>query len=220
MSPADLDITANNPQANLLEKTTHRRYYIVLDLNGVLVHRSRNGRVIDRRPYSTNFLEWVYKRANLVFWSSITIRNVISTADYLLFPTSFKAKDVTILSQEECVISSYRDPKNLNKPFFLKDLIMLAKILKLDSFDDIVLVDDNPLKNLTNNRYSAVFPETWIGDMRDMYLIGVLIPWLGSLFKSNDPVPKHVQNDPLFHGQNPTDPFGCLGNLILKGISL
>lgn len=197
-----------------------RRYYVVLDLNGVLVHKSfddLNRRVVKKRPHSTNFVDWVYRSANLVFWSGMTKRNVISTLDNLLASASFKAKDVTLLSQEECTMSSYRDPANPDKPFFLKDLKTLAKLLELNSLDAVVLVDDSPLKNLMNDRHSAIFPRTWQGDMRDMFLLGVLVPWLADLFKSNDPVPKHVQNNPLFHGQSPVDPLGGLGNLILEG---
>jgi len=54
----------------------------------------------------------------------------------------------------------------------------------LTSEEDILLVDDNPVKNLPNHPHNAIFPQSWCGDKRDNYLDGHLRPWLDGLFHS------------------------------------
>ena len=71
---------------------------MVLDLNGVLVHRE--GYIAGRehsvhlRPGCTEFLDWLSSRAMLSFWSSIVDRNIRQIVDVVLQFTSLNREDV------------------------------------------------------------------------------------------------------------------------------
>ena len=71
---------------------------MVLDLNGVLIHRgvyiAGRERSIQLRPYCTAFLDWLFSRAVLSFWSSIADRNILQVVDVVLQFTSLKQEDV------------------------------------------------------------------------------------------------------------------------------
>ena len=56
-----------------------------------------------------------------------------------------------LLSQEECNVSKYRDPKNPRKPYFFKDLTIFYHRVPLANDNNILLIDDSPLKCLLNN---------------------------------------------------------------------
>ena len=71
---------------------------MVLDLNGVLVHRggyiASRERSVHLRPSCTAFLDWLSSRVVLSFWSSITDRNIHRVVDAILQFTSLKREDV------------------------------------------------------------------------------------------------------------------------------
>ena len=118
---------------------------MVLDLNGVLVHRggyiAGRERFVHLRPGCTAFLDWLSSRAVLSFWSSIADRNVRRVVDAALQFTSLKREDVQVLSQHHCTLSSYVDASNPEKPLFLKNLELYAKMLGLETVEDVLLVD-------------------------------------------------------------------------------
>ena len=90
----------------------------------------------------------------LSFWSSIADRNILQVVDAVLQGTSLKQKDVKVLSQRDCTLSSYVDALNLEKPVFLKNLKVYAKLLGLETVEDVLLVNDGPEKNLLNDVHS------------------------------------------------------------------
>ena len=67
---------------------------MVLDLNGVLVHRGEyiagRERSVHLRPGCTAFLDWLSSRAMLSFWSNIADRNIHRVVDVVLQFTSLK----------------------------------------------------------------------------------------------------------------------------------
>ena len=65
-----------------------------------------------------------------------------------------------VLSQRDCTHSSFVDASNLEKPVFLKNLNVFAKLLGLETIEDVLLVDDSPRKNLLNYDHSTVHPPT------------------------------------------------------------
>ena len=99
---------APNPRIPI-KKVPLRRYSVVLDLNGVLVHRG--GYIVGRecsvhlRPSCTAFLDWLSSRAMLSFWSSIADRNIRRVVDAVLQFTSSNREDVQVLSLRHCVLS-------------------------------------------------------------------------------------------------------------------
>ena len=61
-----------------------------------------------------------------------------------------------VLSQSNCTCSSYVDASYLQKLVYLKNLNVFAKLLGLETVEDILLVDDSLQKNLLNDVHSAV----------------------------------------------------------------
>ena len=68
------------------------------------------------------------------------------------------------------------DVSNLEKPVFLKYLEVYAKMLELETVEDVLLVDDGPQKNLLNDVHSVVHPPTWSGNDDDRFLTTELQP--------------------------------------------
>lgn len=90
---------------------------------------------------------------------------------------------------------------------FLKDLKTFASVVGLESIDDVLLIDDTPTKCLPNDPYNAIHLQTWSGAKGDTYLNDHLLPWLDSLFKSNEVVPVYVKNHLLIDSQDYIDPL-------------
>ena len=87
-----------------------------------------------------------------------------------------KRKDVQVLSQSDCTCSSYVDASNPKKLVFLKNLNVFAKFLGLKTIEDVLLMDDNPQKNLLNDIHSVVHPPTWFSDDEDRFITMQLQP--------------------------------------------
>ena len=80
--------------------------------------------------------------------------------DTLLADTSFGPGDVTCLTQAACTKSTYKAPSVPDKPIFLKDLSAYARIAGLSCVEDVLLIDDSPVKNLSNDPHNIVFPRS------------------------------------------------------------
>ena len=197
---------------------------MVRDLNGVLVHRG--GYIAGKecsvhlRPGCTAFLDWLSSRAVLSFWSNIADRNIRRVVDTVLQFTSLKRQDVQVLSQRHCTLTSYVDASYPEKPVFLKNLEVYAKMLGLETVEDVLLVDDGPQKNLLNDVHSAVHPPTWSGDDEDRFITAQLQPWLEGLFRSSVSVTEYVKRVPLPGGQLPIYLKSELAIKILRGVAL
>ena len=83
-------------------------------------------------------------------------RNILRVVDVVLKGTSLKRKDVQVLSQRDCTLSSYVDASNPEKSVFLKDLKVYAKLLGLKTVEDVLVVDDSSEKNLLNDVHSTI----------------------------------------------------------------
>ena len=112
------------------------------------------------------------------------------------------------------------DASNPEKPVFLKNLEVYAKMLGLETVEDVLLVDDGPQKNLLNDVHSAIHPPTWSGDDDDRFITTQLQPWLEDLFRSSVPVTKYVKRVPLSSGQLPIYRKSELAIKILRGVAL
>ena len=132
---------------------------------------------------------------------------------------SIKRSDVLVLTQDDCDKSSYKNLENPKKPFFLKDLTKFCEFAKLDFVDNVLLVDDTPLKNLMNESYSAIHPSTSNGDGNDIYLKKNFRPWLEGLLRSNEAVCVYVKANPLIGGSLPEERLSSLALKILQGLS-
>jgi hypothetical protein len=117
-------------------------------------------------------------------------------------------KDCLSFSQNWCDESTYRNPDNEGRPFFLK---CLARLLG-DSMDlagrgatveNTLLVDDSPYKNVLNNPYNAVHPLTFSYFMekstkKKPYFINQLWPFLKALKDSGLSIPMYCREHSLF----------------------
>ena len=112
------------------------------------------------------------------------------------------------------------DVSNPEKPIFLKNLNVFAKLLGLETVEDVLLVDDSPQKNLFNDIHSVVHPPTWSGDDEDRFIIMQLQPWLEDLFRSCEVVTEYVKQVPLLGDQLPEEQKFDLAIKILRGIAL
>ena len=197
---------------------------MVLDLNRVLVHRggyiAGRERSVHLRPGCTAFLDWLSSRAVLSFWSSIADRNICRVVDVVLQFTSLKREDMQVLSQRHCTLTSYVNASNPEKPVFLKNLEVYAKMLGLETVEDILLVDDGPQKNLLNDVHRAIHCPTWSGDDEDRFITAQLQPWLEGLFRSSVPVTEYVKQVLLPGGQLLIYQKSELAIKILRGVAL
>ena len=165
-------------------------------------------------------MDWLSSQAVLSIWSSIADRNIHQVVDAILHSTSLKQKNVQVLSQRDCTHSSYMDASNLEKLVFLKNLNVFAKLLGLETVEDVLLVDNSPQKNLLNDVHSVVHPSTWTGDDEDRFITIQLQLWLEGLFRSSEVVTEYVKRVPLPGGQLPEDQKSNLAIKILNGIVL
>jgi hypothetical protein len=208
----------------VIGKVPLRRYSVVLDLNGVLIYRgvyvAGRERSVKLRPGCSAFLDWLSSQALVSFWTSIADKNISRVVDVVLQGTSLKREGVQVLSQSDCTRSSYVESSNPHKPFFLKNLNVFAKLLGLESVEDVLLVDDSPQKNLLNDVHSAVHPPTWSGDDGDRFITMHLQPWLEGLFRSSEVVTEYVKRAPLPGGQLPVDRMSDLAVQILRGVAV
>ena len=140
--------------------------------------------------------------------------------DAVLQFTSLKREDVQVLSQRHRTLTSYMDASNPEKLVFLKNLKVYAKMLGLETVEDVLLVDDGPQKNLLNDIHSAIHPPTWFGDDEDRFITAQLQPWLEGLFRSSVPVTEYVKRVPLPGGQLPIYWKLELAIKILRGVTL
>jgi len=90
---------------------------------------------------------------------------------------------------------------------------------EIDFVANVLLIDDNPLKNLMNNGYNTIHPPTWFGDQIDNFLDACLRPWLNDLLMSNKAVPVYVRANPLCGCQMLEDPLSHLVFDILRGVT-
>ena len=142
------------------------RYYLLLDLNGTLCDRVRplwaskiKQNVTVFREGIKDFLKYYSQQLWVYFWSCCQKKKmvkIISKAKTGCFVPSNR-----LLSQEECIVSKYRDPKNPQKPYFFKDLTIFYCRVSLANDSNTLLIDDSPLKSLLNDQYNDVFPPTF-----------------------------------------------------------
>ena len=59
-------------------------------------------------------------------------------------------------------------------------------MLRLETIESVLLVDDSPQKRLLNDVQSVVHLGTWPSDNEARFIIMQLQPWLEDLFKSTE----------------------------------
>lgn len=152
---------------------------IVLDLNGLLIHREkvkskgaadmkrRCGTqqwtkvgmfVVWKRPYLEEFIEFCLEHFDVAVFSSVRPHNIAPLID-LVFGER-KQELVFVWDQTKCTTFG-RDPDNKMKPLFIKPLGLILEAFPQYSADSVLIVDDSPYKCLRNPPNTAIHPIPW-----------------------------------------------------------
>lgn len=155
---------------------------VVVDLNGVLIHRrwvrgdkqrgspdrifipmkgKGGGMYVAVRPYAIALLERILAREDmrLVFWSSMTLEYMMPIVTLLQTKLRAPADAFDVLSQEDCTMEPH--PKVTYKPLFLKDV---QKVLALHpNVEDVIFIDDSEEKMRVNEGAQIIIVKEWDG---------------------------------------------------------
>ncbi|KAG5556680.1 hypothetical protein RHGRI_007072 [Rhododendron griersonianum] len=199
-------------------KLVSRKKLLVLDLNGLLVHRvfrfDRNINVqnypppdvicgpflVFTRPFCSEFLEFCFERFEVGIWSSARERSIDTILSTI--KTGLKDKLLFVWDKERCTDSGFKSLERKDKPIFLKELKKLWED-PTDlpwhrgqySLSNTLLIDDAPYKALLNPPNTAIFPESYKFDMENDAVLGSngeLRLFLDGLAKAAD-VPSYVK---------------------------
>ena len=149
---------------------------LVLDVNGLLVHRSREKlRGLDAslvhkrtwvydRPHSDDFLTWVLQRFTVGVWSSARADNLEPLVAHVFGAERRRCLRFT-WSQEQCstdgtVHTKCGRGRTASKPRFLKELARLAAAGH-GTLTHTLLVDDDHYKAARNPPHTAVHPRAF-----------------------------------------------------------
>jgi hypothetical protein len=146
-----------------------------MDVNGVLLatHYGEIGKKkvkshhIQVKDGVREFLVLCLSNFIVVFWSSMNSKNLDCHFATLLSHVPELGQDFLRFAQNWCDVSNYTDPQKLERPFFFKCMAcLLENSMGLASRGAIVentlLVDDSPYKNVMNNPYNAIHPQSFI----------------------------------------------------------
>ena len=134
------------------------RYYLLLDLNDTLCDSVRvpcasknEQNVVVFREGVENFLKYCWQHFEVYFWSCCQ-KKMVKIMSRVEAKTRHFVPSNRLFSQEECIVSKYRDSKNSQKPFFFKDLFIFYHRVPLANDSNTLLIDDSPLKSLLNDQ--------------------------------------------------------------------
>ncbi|KAM0929496.1 hypothetical protein ACQ4PT_001563 [Festuca glaucescens] len=204
-----------------------KKKLLILDLNGLLadinedIHNAHmadakvRGKLVFRRPYCDDFLNFCIRNFELGIWSSRKRKNVDSVVDILM--RDLKPYLLFSWDRSKCTITGRKTLENMHKPIVLKELRKLWNKEEPGlpwqegefSPSNTLLVDDSPYKALRNPPYSAIFPHPFSYLNKNDNSLGPggdIRVYLENLFFADD-VECFVRNHPF--GQpfiTPSDP--------------
>ena len=149
---------------------------IVLDLNGVLLHREKKGRkqfisndngiIAGRRtyvrPHAHSFITRLMTNHDVAIWSTAQYENVIAMLDVIGVDKSFF---LFIWSHIECVRTNKIDEKS--KPLLTKPLCWVWKYFPQFNEDNTIIIDDSFLKINMNPKKCVYIPASYTPDQDD-----------------------------------------------------
>ncbi|CAL4919134.1 unnamed protein product [Urochloa decumbens] len=156
-----------------------KKKLLILDLNGLLAdinddyHNAHmadakvRGKLVFRRPYCEDFLNFCALNFELGVWSSRKKENVASVVDIVM--RDFKPRLLFCWDMSKCTFTGHKTLENRYKPLVLKELRKLWNKEEPDlpweegdySASNTLLVDDSPYKALRNPRHTAIFPRSY-----------------------------------------------------------
>jgi len=204
---------------------TAKRHLVILDVNGMLVHRWRpasndpkpdqspdgttsRGQQLFNRPYMHEAVDLLCKSFSVLVWSSMQGHNLQEVVAHC-----FKGQEDSLLGvwdQEHCTEVADRDLEEgfrerhdirASKPIFLKELRKLEEHPTLAKFypNNVLLIDDSEYKAVRNPEHAAIHPEAWepgkLGWPDDE--LGLVCKYLKRLLRA-DTVTSFVQANPFW----------------------
>jgi hypothetical protein len=155
-----------------------------------------------------DFLVLYVSNFTVVFWSSMKAENLERDFAIFFLHVPELGKDCLRFAQNWCDVSTYTDPDNEGKPFFLKRMArLLGDSMGLAgqgaTAENTLLVDDSPYKNVLNDSYNAIHPVTFTystekSTKKKPYLTHQLWPFLKGLKESGLPVLVYCRQHSLF----------------------
>jgi hypothetical protein len=204
------------PPARLPQVPPLSQYFLLMDINGVLlatyfgiIGKEKVNSIHTRvREKLREFLVHCASNFNVVFWTSMNTDNLARHFATLLLHAPELSKDCPRFTQNWCDVSSYRDPDNVDRLFFLKRIAhLLGDSMGLGgrgaTAENTLLVDDTPYKNVLNDPYNAIHPVTFTYFMKKStkkrpHLTYQLWPFLKGLKESGLLVPVYCRQHSLF----------------------
>jgi hypothetical protein len=192
------------------------QYFLLMDINGVLLatffgtigKEKVNSMHTRMREKLREFLLRYTSNFNVVFWTNMNTNNLERHFATLLSHAPEFGQDCPRFAQNWCDVSTYTDPSNKDRPFFLKLISrLLGDSLGLGgrgaTTENTLLVDDTSYKNVLNDPYNAVHPLTFTyftekNSKKRPYLTYQLWPFLKNLKESGLPVPVYCRQNSLF----------------------
>ena len=204
------DIIARNIEVPL------QRYYLVLDIKGLLI-AEHHGYIGDdlktkihirARPGLLSFLEFCTANFEVVFWSTVSEKNLDRHFQKLLAIHPLLRSNYRRLPGYWCDIST-RNNSNGKREYLLKRLDRLFCDTRLlarsgASVQNTLLVDDRPYRNVLNHPFSAVHPNSFFWDSAECkepqptpnpYLTRVVTPFLAGLKQSGLDVQEYCRKN-------------------------
>ncbi|KAI8563163.1 hypothetical protein RHMOL_Rhmol03G0091100 [Rhododendron molle] len=198
-----------------------RKKLLVLDLNGLLVHRVYRLRpntnfqnypppdlisgpfLVFTRPFCSEFLEFCFERFEVGIWSSARERSIDTILNTI--KTGLKDKLLFVWDQEKCTDSGFKSLERKRKPIFLKELRKLWEDPTLPwccgpyTSSNTLLIDDARYKALLNPPNTAIFLQSYKVDNGNDTVLesnSELRLFLDGLSEADD-VPSYVKEHPI-----------------------
>jgi hypothetical protein len=209
--------SSNTPlPARLPQVAPLSQYFLLMDINGVLlatyfgiIGKEKVNSIHTRvREKLREFLVQCTSNFNVVFWTSMNTDNLEHHFATLLSHAPELGQDCPRFAHNWCDVSTYTDPNNKDRPFFLKHISRLfGDSMGLGSrgatAENTLLVDDTPYKNVLNDHYNVIHPLTFTyftekNTKKIPYLTYQLWPFLKGLKESGLPVPVYCRQNNLF----------------------
>jgi hypothetical protein len=189
---------------------------LVLDVNGLLVHRSReelpglkadlvhNQTWVYDRPHTGDFLSWALQRFSVGVWSSARAHNLEPLVRHVFGPQRRNSLKF-VWSQEQCstdgtVATKGSSGRAGSKPRFLKELARLVAAGH-GTQTTTLLVDDDHYKASRNPPHTAVHPKAFEATAHSsdagLSATSPLTVFLDDLCRSRLPVPEFVRAHPF-----------------------
>jgi hypothetical protein len=177
-------------------------YHIVIDVNGFLCNAESGSKGhINWRLGMLDFLYFCIHYFFVVFWSSCGNKKMLRYMDEIQKRASLNIPSHNILWQEHCYQAKGVDDVNPQKPVLKKPLGRLFERFPHVTVENMLLIDDSPMKNALNYPDQAIHLPPYVDDNTGIgFSLEELEEWLGGLRDSHKPVQEYVSRNrpPLY----------------------